>query len=327
MKSQYINRDGQEIIYFIYNDFLTVGVSNLGASIQTLRLGGKELCCGFLRQSDRVKGDTYSGAVIGRVANRIADGKFALNGTTYSLTKNDGENTLHGGTEGFDRRFYRAELHDGNLTMILTSPNGDQGFPGTLTMRVEFVLDGMSLTVRFSAVSDEDTVWAPTIHPYFRLGDDKTIEETYLQIYANSYTPMDGRQIPTGEIRSVEGTPFDFRKPKRIGKDIGDVALIPTNGYDHNFVLSGRRAATAYNEKSGIRMDVFTDMPGSHFYSGNFLNGFTGARELSPREGFALEPQFFPNAVNTPNFVLPILKSGTAKTYFIRYDFAKDDMK
>lgn len=315
-------RDGakSEVTHIIGNEFLTVAVSNLGAAIRSLRLGGRELCLGFLSQKARIESGTYCGAVIGRVANRIADGQFILNGTTYSLTKNDGENTLHGGVNGFDRRFFDVAYPNGILTMTLCSPDGDQGFPGTLHLRVEFVLERMSLTVRFTADGDADTVWAPTIHPYFCLGSESTVDDTYLQIFADAYTPMDGRQIPTGEIRSVAGTPFDFRKPKRIGEDVGAEALRATNGYDHNFVLRSGHAARAYRD-GGISLDIYTDMPGLHFYSGNYLNGFDGTHDLHPREGFALEPQFFPNAVNTPAFKQPILEQGREKTYFIRYEF------
>lgn len=313
--------------YSIRNENIEVGFSNLGGAIEYLRIkmpdgSWRDVCLRYRWPTDRVASDTYSGAVIGRVANRIAGGKFTLNGTTYSLTKNDGENTLHGGSNGFDKQFFNPVPHSkSDLEMIITSLDGDQGFPGTLTMRVEYVLDGLSLTVRFSAVSDKATAWAPTIHPYFHFGDEKTIEETYLQIYADSYTPMDRHQIPTGEILSVEGTPFDFRKPKKIGTDLRHELLDATNGYDHNYALRGNHAATVYHEKSGIRMDISTDMPGLHFYSGNFLKGNAGTHELSPREGFALEPQFFPNAVNTPNFIQPFLRQGEAKTHFIRYDF------
>lgn len=308
-------------IHIIGNEFLTVAVSNLGASIQSIRLGGRELCLGFLSQEERIKSGTYCGAVIGRVANRIAEGKFIMNGRVYSLSQNDGENTLHGGSDGFDRRYFAATYPNGILTMTLTSEDGDQGFPGELKLRVEYILDQTSLTVRFSAESDADTVWGPTIHPYFRLGDEDTINETYLKIDADTYTPMDERQIPTGEVRSVIGTPFDFRSEKQIGKEIDAAELRRTNGYDHNFVLRSGHAATAFNERSGIKIDVYTDMPGLHFYSGNFLGGFTGTRTLRPHEGFALEPQFFPNAVNIPAFKQPYLRAGESKSYFIRYEF------
>ena len=314
-----------EQICVLDNNDISVEISNLGASIRSIRFAGSELTLGFSSQSRRVKSNTYSGAVIGRVANRIAGGKFTLNGTDYSLPRNDGENTLHGGKIGFDQRLFSAQTLDkSSIVMTLNSPDGDQGFPGTLTMRVEFVLDGASLTVRFSAVCDKDTFWAPTIHPYFRLGTEQTVDETYLQINADSYTPMGAGQIPTGEIASVEGTPLDFRQAKKIGKNINSAQLQPTGGYDHNFVLrhtANECAAVAFNETSGIKMEVFTDMPGLQFYSGNFLQGFNGTHDLIPREGFALEPQFFPNAVNTPSFDQPLLKKGAVVRHYIRYNF------
>lgn len=317
-----------EKTYNISNGFLSVDISNIGASIQSINLKGRELCLGFSQQKDRLDGDTYGGAVIGRVANRIADGKFTLNGTTYFLTKNEGDNTLHGGKFGFDRYTFEIDPNSAPdyISMAVCSPDGDQGFPGKLVMRVEYILEGLSLTVSFTAVSDKDTVWAPTLHPYFRLGGEDTIDDTYLQIYADFYTPMDARQIPTGAICSVDGTPFDFRTPKKIGADIGSPILNPTGGYDHNFVLRGNRAATAYNKGSGVKMDIYTDMPGLHFYSGNFLKGNNNGKALYPREGFALEPQFFPNAINTPAFKQPVLKANDRKTYYIKYVFEESDI-
>lgn len=313
----------------IRNESIEACVSDLGAAIEYLRIkmpdgSWRDVCLRYGWPTDRIASETYGGAVIGRVANRIADGKFTLNGTTYPLTVNDGPNTLHGGSDGFDRRFFFAATQgDSALEMIITSPDGDQGFPGTLTMRVKFVLDGMSLAVSFTAISDKDTVWAPTLHPYFRLSDEDTIDDTYLQIHADFYTPMDKHQIPTGAICSVAGTPFDFRAPKQIGADINSKLLKSTSGYDHNFVLCDNHAATAYNKGSGVKMDIYTNMPGLHFYSGNFLKGNALTHKISSREGFALEPQFFPNAVNTPGFKQPILKANEQKTYYIKYMFGE----
>ncbi len=313
--------------FVIQSEGIRATISRLGGAIESLKIKGKdgewrEVCLHFLSPIDRIKSDTYAGAVIGRVCNRIAGGNFSLGGRTYFLPRNDGKNTLHGGKDGFDKRLFNREGYEPHaLTLSLLSSDGDQGFPGTLLLRVFYIAEGSSLTVRFSAVSDEDTVWAPTLHPYFNFGEG--IEDTYLQIYADSYTPMDGRQIPTGEIVPVEGTPFDFRKPKKIGADIGSELLNPANGYDHNFVLFSEHAATAYSEKSGIKMDIYTDMPGLHFYSGNFLKGNTGTHELTPRDGFALEPQYFPNAVNIKKFLQPILKKGEQKTHYIRFTFAR----
>ena len=317
-----------EEIYIIKNDKLSVGISKLGASICSIRFLGRELSLGFSSQSRRIKSNTYSGAIIGRVANRIADGKFMLNGTTYSLSRNDGENTLHGGKIGFDQRLFSVQILDmTSLAMTLNSPDGDQGFPGMLTMRVKFSVVGTELRIDFSAVCDKDTFWAPTIHPYFRLGDDKTVDKTYLAINADYYTPIDANLIPTGEIRSVAGTPFDFRNPKEIGADIGSNELKRTKGYDHNFVLNNERkvekdyVAKAFDKSSGIEMEIYTDLPGLQFYSGNYLKGFSNSHYIQPHEGFALEPQFFPNAVNTPIFKQPLLKKAEFKSYFIKYRF------
>lgn len=317
-----------EQIYVLENDKLSVEISNRGASIRSIWFSGRELSLGFSSQSDRIKSNTYSGAVIGRVANRIADGKFMLNGTTYSLSRNDGKNTLHGGKIGFDQRLFSVQILDTtSLVMSLNSPDGDQGFPGTLTTRVKFSVVGTELRMDFSAVCDKDTFWAPTIHPYFRLGDDKTVDKTYLTINADYYTPIDANLIPTGEIRSVAGTPFDFRNSKEIGADIESNELKQTNGYDHNFALNNERkvekdyVAKAFDKSSGIEMEIYTDLPGLQFYSGNYLKGFSNSHYIQPHEGFALEPQFFPNAVNTPIFKQPLLKKAEFKSYFIKYRF------
>lgn len=318
--------------YYIGNDKLNVALSNYGASIVSIRFYERELCLGFILKDERIKSGTYSGAVIGRVANRIANGEFTLNGTTYHLSQNDGNNTLHGGENGFDRMCYVAEMDDnlpGNksITMIGVSADGDQGFPGTLTTRVKFSVEDAELRIDFSAVSDKDTVWSPTIHPYFCLGDDKTVDKTYLTINADYYTPIDANLIPTGEIRSVAGTPFDFRNPKEIGADIGSNELKRTKGYDHNFVLNNERkvekdyVAKAFDKSSGIEMEIYTDLPGLQFYSGNYLKGFSNSHYIQPHEGFAIEPQFFPNAVNTPIFKQPLLKKAEFKSYFIKYRF------
>lgn len=315
-----------EQIYIIRNEFLSVEISNLGASIRSIRFADRELTLGFASQAERIASGTYSGAVIGRVANRIAGGKFALNGVTYHLTKNEGENTLHGGEEGFDRRFYTVASHSGtSLVLAMSSPDGDQGFSGRLETTVSYSLNGSSLVVDFSARCDKDSFWSPTLHTYFRLGEEATEEETYLQINAESYTPMDEQQIPTGKIEKVAGTPLDFRLPKKIGEDISAEQLRSTCGYDHNFVLNNsgdeEYAAAAFSKSGGVRVEIFTDMSGLHFYSGNFLKGFNGTRQLRPREGFALEPQFFPNAVNETSFESPLVKKGTVKKHYIKYKF------
>lgn len=321
------NANCVEKIYELKNDKLEVGVSNFGACLRYLRLqtsnGLQDVCLTYESTDELLSSGTCCGAFIGRVANRIANASFKLNGQTYNLPANDGTNTLHGGIDGFNRRFWEVSEQSGALVMTLTSSDGDQGFPGTLKVKAVFRLDDNSLCVEMSATSDKDTVWAPTMHPYFNLCRGQNILDTYLQIYADKYTPMDDKQIPTGKIVDVDGTVFDFRQPKLIGKDLDltNPELSGPHGYDHNFVLTGEHAVTAYNKVSGIRMDIYTDLPGIHFYSGNFLQGFNGSRHYKPFDGFALEPQYFPNAVNQTNFVQPILHANDTKRFYIKYTF------
>lgn len=317
----------KETLYKLSSDCLEVGISNVGASIRYVRFktpkGYRELCLGYRSLKERIDSGTYCGAVIGRVSNRIAGAQYQLNGKTYHLTPNDGNNTLHGGAEGFDRRSFEVEQTGNCLKMTLVSPDGDQGFGGKLTLTVTFSVENNQLNVQFCAMSDSDTVWAPTIHPYFNFGAEGSVLDTVLQIYANQYTPMNDQHIPTGEIAPVEATVFDFRTPKPIGKDFDLTAgpLVSTHGFDHNFVLCGEHAATAFGRESGVQMDLYTNLPGLQLYTGNYLNGHNGKRRYQPFDGFTLEPQFFPNSVNQQGFETPVLKAGEEKTYFIRYIF------
>lgn len=304
------NCDNVERIYTLENKFLSVGISNFGACIQYIRLkranGYTDVCLGFASSDERLKSGTYCGAYIGRVANRIAGASFELNGVRYALSNNEGNNTLHGGVGGFDRRYFQVATEGDRLTMRYVSPDGEEGFPATLTTAVTFWLEQSALCVEFSAISDGDTVWAPTMHPYFTLGATD-VSQTYLQINASEYTPM-VEQIPTGEIATVRNTPLDFTKPKQI---VGE--------FDHNFVLNDCHAATAVNSESGVQLDIYTDLPGLQFYSGKYLNGFNGQRDYRPYDGFALEPQYYPNAVNISHFPQPVVKVGETKTHYIKY--------
>ena len=317
----------QEKLYRIASDSLEVGISKVGACIRYIRFktssGARELCLSFDSVKERIASGSYCGAVIGRVANRIAGAKYRLNGKTYRLTKNDGVNTLHGGAMGFDTRVFDAVEQGGQVIMSLVSEDGDQGFGGRLTLTVTFSVECGSLNVQFSAVSDSDTIWSPTIHPYFNFGCEGSILDTSLQINADEYTPMDEQQIPTGAIEPVKGTALDFTQPKTIGQDL-DLAnelLASTRGFDHNYVLRCEHAATVSRVSCGVKMDLYTNLPGLHLYTGNHLRGFNGTRHYQPYEGLALEPQFFPNAVNQPNFEAPILQAGQVKQYYIRYQF------
>jgi aldose 1-epimerase len=279
----------------------------------------------------------YFGALIGRYGNRIAGGTFELDGQTYQLPVNNGPNTLHGGPKGFDTKVWAAADVSGDdvaaLELELVSPDGDMGFPGTLTTTVTYSLDADSnLSIHYEATTDAPTVVNLTNHTYWNLDGEGSgsIYDHQLQLDASGYTPVDETLIPTGEIAPVEGTPFDFREPTAIGERIreNDQQLLYGQGYDHNWVLDreddGARegsdsedaleeAAVLHDPDSGRTLTVTTTEPGIQFYSGNFLDGTlvgTSGRIYRQGDGLALETQHFPDSPNQPAFPSTVLRPG-----------------
>jgi aldose 1-epimerase len=264
----------------------------------------------------------HFGGIIGRYANRIAHGSFHLDGRTYSIPKNDGDNALHGGTRGLDKVIWAAkEIQDG-IELTYVSKDGDQGFPGTLTTTVRYKLSGSALRIEYSATTDKDTVLNLTNHSYFNLkgqGNGDILGHV-LKIDASRMTPVDASLIPTGELKSVEGTPFDFRTPHAIGERINadDIQLRLGKGYDHNFVLDHTpgelaEAVEVYEPTTGRILRVLTTEPGLQFYTGNFLDGtITGkeGRVYNRRFAFCLETQHFPDSPNHASFPSTELKPG-----------------
>lgn len=308
---------------------LTYGgiVQSLGVPDRDGRVG--DVVLGFDTLKDYVQNNSpYFGAVIGRYANRIAGGKFTLDGVTYHLPTNDGPNTLHGGTKGFDKRIWEAREISGSDTVGLelryTSPDGEQGFPGTLETRVVYTLtEKNELRIDYHATTSEPTVVNLTNHSYFNLQGEgtSTIYDHELQINADRYTPVDATFIPIGKLTSVADTPFDFREPKSIGEDIrdGHPQIVRGHGFDHNFVLNRRSvgglvpAARVEDPNSGRVLEVATTEPGVQFYSGNFLDGTlvgTSGRVYRQSDGFALETQHFPDSPNQPQFPSTVLRPG-----------------
>ncbi len=330
LKTKYDTAFGRDVfLYTMTSSELEVGVTDFGGIVQFIRVntprGKKNVCLGFDSISDYLESGSYAGAIIGRVANRISGAKFALGGIEYELDRNDGENCNHSGVNGYDKRFYEADIDGDALVLSLDSPDGDQGFPGRLVMRVRFELNGNALSVCFEAESDRDTLWNPTCHIYFNLGGEESgnVGDTELCVRADAYTPLSSARVPTGEVRRVSGTPFDFVSPHTIGERTDDVDLVLTGGYDHNLALISEHAATAICEKSGITLDLYTDMPGLQLYTGGGLNGAKGkSRRYYPYDAFCLEPQYFPNAVNTCGFVPPLLPAGEKREHFIGYVFS-----
>jgi aldose 1-epimerase len=267
----------------------------------------------------------YFGAVVGRYANRIARGRFELDGRTYQLARNDGPNALHGGVRGFSRRAWQVAASDERrLRLVLTSPNGEEGYPGTLRVEVAYTLEDDALHLDYAAETDAPTVVNLSNHSYWNLGGEGSGSALghELTIPAGRFTPVDATQIPTGELRDVAGTPFDFRRPTPVGARIreGDGQLLIGRGYDHNWVLDSapgagglRPAARLRDPRSGRVLEVLTDQPGLQFYSGNFLDGtLVGPGGHAHRQGDALvlETQHFPDSPNQPAFPSTVLRPG-----------------
>lgn len=311
---RYEGRDAH--LYTLENEFVKVGVLDFGGIINFIKLktpkGEKNIILGYNSISGYLKSKAYCGATVGRVANRIEKGRFALSGKTYNLSRNDGENCLHGGDIGFDRKFYTVNIEGDSLILSLESPSGDMGFPANLKFEVKFTLEGRKLSVKYCGESDEDTLFSPTCHIYFSL--DKEVNDTLLKLNADGFTPADGRLIPTGEVRAVKGTGYDFTEFKSIGEGLSQL-----NGgiFDTNFVLNGNFVGEAKSADGGISVKVNADMPGVQFYVGDCKSD----NENEGGRGFCLEPQYFPNAVNIAGFKTPLLPARKKTTYSITYEF------
>lgn len=281
-----------------------------------------------------IEGGAFFGALIGRCGNRIAKGQFSLNGKDYTLACNDGPNHLHGGPTGFSHRLWEASIELGSLKLTLHSADKEEGYPGNVTVTVTYTFgDDNNLSIRYESVSDADTIVNLTNHSYFNLNGHSSgsVEDQMLKLFASSYTPTDSTLIPTGEIRSVAGTPFDFREYKKIGTNLyaEDEQIKNGNGYDHNFVLDNSGSlsvfAEAYSEQSGIYMKAKTTLPGVQFYTGNFLDETIKAKNNATyhaHQGFALETQVFPDAIHHENFPSPLLRAGMKYNTVTTYEFS-----
>jgi aldose 1-epimerase len=264
------------------------------------------------------KGTAFFGALIGRYANRIAHGTFTLDGKKYDLPKNDGDNTLHSGTQGFNNVVWKGKPISNGVELTYVSKDGESGFPGTLTATVRYTLMDKDLRIEYSATTDKDTVLNLTNHSYFNLAGQGDILGNQLTLHASHFTPVDATLIPTGELRSVDATPFDFRKSTAVGARIesSDEQIQLGHGYDHNWVLDATagklaEAAEVYEPVSGRVLTVLTDQPGIQFYTGNFLDGSVKGKNGTPymRHGaLCLETQHFPDSPNHPKFPTTELK-------------------
>ncbi|MCU1334840.1 MAG: Aldose 1-epimerase [Bryobacterales bacterium] len=324
-------RNGQALFVFTLTNRngLEARITNYGGILMSLRTPDRngvfeDILLGFDTIHEYMaEPQWFFGGLIGRYANRIGDARFQLNGVQYTLRKNDGQHSLHGG-DGFDRRVWTPEeLTDGRLRLTYSSPHGEAGFPGNLLVHADYSLsDENALELAFHATADQDTPINLTAHPYFNLagagrGD---VRRHVLMLNANRFTPVDPGLIPTGEMRYVSGTPFDFRSPIPIGTNIdntSDEQLKIGLGYDHNWILNRtgdgmELAARVVEPTSGRMLEIHTAEPGIQFYSGNYLTDVAGkaGQRYGPRSGLCLETQHFPDSPNRPEFPSTLLKAG-----------------
>jgi aldose 1-epimerase len=307
-------------------------IMNYGGIVVSLKMpdrSGKlaDIVLGFDSLDGYLQKEPYFGALIGRYGNRIAKGRFTLDGVEYKLAQNNGENALHGGIRGFDKRVWDArEVQDaggGGVELKYVSKDGEEGYPGNLTATVVYTLTGGNeLKIDYTATTDKDTVVNLTNHSYFNLAGqgEGDILQQVVTIYADQFTPVDAGLIPTGELRRVRGTPFDFTAPAAIGARINqdDQQLKFGGGYDHNWVLRGARgsmkpAAEVFEPGTGRVMQVLTTEPGLQFYTGNFLDGTIRGKQgkvYNRRYAFCMETQHFPDSPNKPEFPSTVLKPG-----------------
>src|SRR4029077_12910344 len=307
---------------------MEVSITNFGATVVALKVpdrAGKaaDVVLGFDTLEGYENGTAYFGATVGRYGNRIGGGQFSIDGKTYTLPKNNGNNTLHGGFVGFNKKVWKARevasKDSEALEMSYLSADGEEGFPGNLSVKVVFALpaDRNELKIDYTATTDKDTVLNLTNHSYFNLAGEGNgdILDHVLTLHAKQFTPVDKTLIPTGELREVAGTPMDFTSATAIGKRINEnyEQLVFGKGYDHNWVIASGGgkgltlplAAEAYDPKSGRKLEVLTTEPGVQFYSGNFLDGSAkgkGNKAYGQRAAFCLETQHFPDSPNHPNF-------------------------
>ena len=329
-----VTKDGIDINQYILKNSngMQISVINYGGIITSWKAKDRDgsyedIVLGFDNLSDYESSRPYFGALIGRYGNRIKEGKFSLDGVDYTLEVNNGENHLHGGVKGFDKVIWEVEkeVKESSASLILRhiSTDMEEGYPGNLDVKVIYTLtNDDELKVRYEAETDKKTIVNLTQHSYFNLSANlsRDILAHQITIDADSFLPVDKTLIPSGELRDVEGTPFDFRKPKRVGDDINEdyTQLTFGNGYDHCWVLNNqnegvRFVASAYDTLSGRSLEIFSDQPGIQFYSGNFLDGTLKSKDggnYEFRSGFCLETQHYPNSPNQESFPSVILNPG-----------------
>lgn len=332
------NESGKDIYSFTLanSNGLTAKFINKGATLVSLEVPDKngekrDIVLGYDALQKYYQDGAYLGCVVGRYANRICKGKFNLHGKEYQLNINNNGNHLHGGNEGFNAKLWEAETFQNNqetgIIFSYTSPDGEENYPGNLNCKVVYTLtDDNELKIHYEAETDQLTIVNLTNHSYFNLEGHNSgqVLNHVVTINSDSITTVDSTAIPTGEIKDIKKTAFDFTSPKAIGEQIDEVP----GGYDHNFVLDNggeiKQAALVYAPGSGIQMETFTDQPGMQFYTGNFLEGIKGKNgaEYNPQSGFCLETQKFPDSPNHENFPSCSLKPGQKYEHNTIYKFS-----
>ncbi|WP_435018842.1 aldose epimerase family protein [Tundrisphaera sp. TA3] len=325
--------------YTLTNGKVTAKVITLGGIVTELIVPDRDgrpgdVVLGFDKLESYIAPHPYFGAIVGRVANRVAKGKFTLDGKEYSLAVNNGPNSLHGGKKGFDKVVWKAKDTTGPdgpaITLSYTSPDGEEGYPGNLSVTVTYtVTEDNALKIDYTATTDKPTPVNLTNHSYFNLDGPASgkILDHKVQLFADEYTPVDAEMIPTGKLESVKQTPLDFTTTMPVGARFGDLHTDPV-GYDHNFVLKGeglKPAARVMSDKSGRVLEVSTTEPGIQFYTGNFLDGsVTGKKGVvyAKNQAFCLEAQHYPDSVNHPDFPSTILKPGETYKQTTIYKFS-----
>lgn len=309
-----------------------VELISLGAAIRAIRVPDRsgaptDVCLGYDTPEEYTSQDACLGGTIGRCANRIGGARFAIGGREYRVTPNEGCNTLHGGAVGFHQKLWDHVCGGDFVTFSLTSPDGEEGFPGNLHVEVTYTLRDGTLTIDYRAESDADTVVNLTNHAYFNLAGHGggPVTDHVLTVRTDRYTPSDSGNIPTGELAPVDGTPLDLRTPTVLGERLGDPFLAASRGFDHNFVLNGGGpwAAELFCPRTGIALEMSTTLEGMQLYTAGWLTerpGKGGVR-YAPAHAVCLETQHFPDAVNHENFPSPILRAGAVYRETTKYRF------
>jgi len=318
--------DGRAVTcWMMDNGLVQAEVLDYGATIRALVVDGVDVVLGYDTIEEYVANDGYLGATIGRVGNRIKGGKFELNGKTYQLALNDGENHLHGGNEGFNAKIWSVEQAENGLVFSYASPNGEENYPGTLQVKVTMTLEGKAIQLHYWATTDADTIINLTNHTYFNLEGKGDILDHVVRLGADRFCAGDAGCLPTGELTSVQGTAMDFLTPHLIGEriDANEDCVKLSGGYDSNFIISEEVAAVVTAPNSGITMTVTTTEPGVQFYSGNFMKFRKGKGGVNyhRRYGFCLETQHYPDSIHHPEWPTCILKAGEVYESTTRYSF------